>query len=688
MTMLLVQLLMLPHSSQGELHSFPPASQSEYQQQYMTSLTSLAAAAANAATPRVLSAINSSTFRAQLAACCPRLVGLPAAKLLSLIEAEVAVAEITHNFGNPAPDSSTGPTTSGMAALTAVPNTWMSALRGDMNPPDPRKSNGLWQCEGGLEIGLFGMKGFSKPSPDWMKGHSGVGWPASVTEAADRPVYGIWNLWKQSMPGRMYGSTALVLRNSVVQAATFTVPMDSGAWIQVCNATQKMSQYQSVCNPLSWGSGTELLQNASACLCDGNSGHDLAWCEAAQRQQDPESRSSGLRSRNPLCVWSNGSVETLWQCPGGLQESGCLNGTVVTRPAPAGSPKTNGSCSLLPGLTKDSKDAAGRNLWLSCLYSGPGDQCGVCAAIPNETHAAQGTLTGWRHILAMSADYWQDTTQYTQPNVPNGNSDYKPNGEKTAPWHADPTTPTSLPSRLASILGRSNHAHNRSQLSHGVDRGFLEADVVANITYAAGVKFMLADFPTLFGTAHGVELQVSRHRIVSTELSLRLTLLVDSLSNEVTITRGFMFASQSWATKIGWALVWSLPYQEGSWGAKGFPGGVGTDVEDQRLLDLSFMLANNNTKRDRPSTIAANLSAIDVNASNIFMEHWAAVYKARGEQPPPDPTQWGVVFKSIAGSLPGAVSLYPLSATSCADVDNCIGVASGGGGDCVCYSPR
>jgi hypothetical protein len=218
---------------------YPPAQQSAYQQQYMANLSSLAAAASTAATPRVLSALGSPAFKQQLAACCPQLVGLPAAELLALIEAEVAAAEITHNFADPAPDSSTGPNISGMAALSAVPNTWMSALRGDMNPPNPQDSNGLWQCEGGLEIGLFGMKGFSLPSPDWMQPKaggtqfttpdSGVGWPANLTEAADRPVYGIWNLWKQSMPGRMYGSTALVLRNSVVRAAAFTAPMDSGA---------------------------------------------------------------------------------------------------------------------------------------------------------------------------------------------------------------------------------------------------------------------------------------------------------------------------------------------------------------------------------------------------------------------------------------------------------------------------
>ena len=225
-------------SGPGVDNSYPPARQSAYQRQYMANVSSLAAAASAAATPRVLSALGSLAFKQQLAACCPQLVGLPAGKLLALIEAEVAVAEITHNFGNPAPDSNTGPNTSGMAALSAVPNTWMSALRGDMNPPNPQDSNGLWQCEGGLEIGIFGMKGFSLPSPAWMQPKSGgtqfttpdsgVGWPANLSEAADRPVYGIWNLWKQAMPGRMYGSTALVFRNSVVQASTFIAPMDSG----------------------------------------------------------------------------------------------------------------------------------------------------------------------------------------------------------------------------------------------------------------------------------------------------------------------------------------------------------------------------------------------------------------------------------------------------------------------------
>jgi hypothetical protein len=63
------------------------------------------------------------------------------------------------------------------------------------------------------------------------------------------------------------------------------------------------------------------------------------------------------------------------------------------------------------------------------------------------------------------------------------------------------------------------------------------------------------DFPTLFGTPHGLALQ-------------------------------------AWAARTGWALVWSLGWAEDHWGAGGFPGGNGTDWEDRRLLDLSFLTGN------------------------------------------------------------------------------------------------
>ena len=83
---------------------------------------------------------------------------------------------------------------------------------------------------------------FSLPTPGWDLPGSGstfggqqIGWPKSVAEAGERPLYGMWNLWKQSMPGRMYGDVAIVLRNSVVKHAVLTVPLDSGGWIQFCN---------------------------------------------------------------------------------------------------------------------------------------------------------------------------------------------------------------------------------------------------------------------------------------------------------------------------------------------------------------------------------------------------------------------------------------------------------------------
>eukprot|EP01052_Picozoa_sp_SAG31_P018250 SAG31_NODE_1286_length_9000_cov_2.244692_5_plen_134_part_00 len=76
----------------------PPAPMTAYQRQYMRRLRPMASTASAAATPQLLRAIDSAAFRQHLDACCPQLVGLPADVLLRLIEAEVAVAEITHNF--------------------------------------------------------------------------------------------------------------------------------------------------------------------------------------------------------------------------------------------------------------------------------------------------------------------------------------------------------------------------------------------------------------------------------------------------------------------------------------------------------------------------------------------------------------------------------------------------------------
>eukprot|EP01052_Picozoa_sp_SAG31_P018249 SAG31_NODE_1286_length_9000_cov_2.244692_4_plen_529_part_00 len=526
-----------------------------------------------------------------------------------------------------------------MAALDAVPNTWMSAVRGDMNPPNPADSNGLWQCEGGLELGLFAMKGFSLPTPAWMKrdGTSqfttpdpGIGWPANIAEAQNRPIYGIWNLWKQAMPGRMYGSTALVFRNSVVMNGTFTVPMDSGAWIQMCNTTRLMAEYPCHVDQSDWHGDP-----MAACLCDDSINHNLSRCESAQRNHDVQA----LRARNPLCVWRNGSAETLWECPGGLESNGCYNGTLVNGSLTNSSDSAarNGSCALLPDLTPETKDRHGQSIWIDCVWSGPGDQCGNCSAIPAAPNEAQGTLTAYHHILVQSAGYWADTRPQTDPN----------RGSVFVNESAFP----SLPSRLAAIVSRSNHAakENRTKLSHGVDRDFLEADVVANITYSNGVKFMLADIVALFGTIDGELLQ-------------------------------------RWAQSNGWALVWSLGWAESDWGMGGFPGGWGTDREDRRLLDLSAVLSNGTT--GARGSIATNISAINATSGRKFKAKWEAVASVRRELTPHrrssnTPLNWKEIWRTMLEDLPPDAFLIPISATSCADVDDCIGVTSDG--DCACY---
>ena len=209
-----------------------------------------------------------------------------------------------------------------------------------------------------------------------------------------------------------------------------------------------------------------------------------------------------------------------------------------------------------------------------------------------------------------------------------------------------------------------------------------QADVLANVTFSAGVKFMLADYVSLFGTAEGALLQ-------------------------------------HWAHKEGWPLLWTLGYPHGTQ----FPGGGGggphrpppVDREDRRLLDLSHLL--NATDSDAAAsesaaargaawmrqqqgtmTIAHNLSAINASAAAAFATHWRNLSATRQQfnnhsaGPPGSrhngggpPLDWRGLWRGLERSLPRAAFLYPLTVASCDDVDMCIGTTSEDG-DCACSS--
>ena len=98
---------------------------------------------------------------------------------------------------------------------------------------------------------------------------------------------------------------------------------------------------------------------------------------------------------------------------------------------------------------------------------------------------------------------------------------------------------------------------------------------------------------------------------------------------------------RGWCAENGWALAWA------SEGAEG------------RLLD-PVVLAS--------TTAAHNLSQADIQqADAAFAPAWAS-------------RNW----TALRTSLPGSFQLAPVGATSCADLERCVGVD--GARKCVCYT--
>lgn len=81
-----------------QVDGWTPVRQTPQQEELMAKLEPKAAAASETATPAVLELLGSSDFKAGLESCCPSIAQHSPAELLALLEAEVAVAELTHNF--------------------------------------------------------------------------------------------------------------------------------------------------------------------------------------------------------------------------------------------------------------------------------------------------------------------------------------------------------------------------------------------------------------------------------------------------------------------------------------------------------------------------------------------------------------------------------------------------------------
>ena len=101
----------------------------------------------------------------------------------------------------------------GYMSLDFFPNNWQTPLLGLLSVNASKES---LSAASAAELFMFGMAPFAQPS----HAPQTEGWPASLTEATERPVCTWLNAWKVNQFS-MYGGVALVFRSSAVQGGTF-----------------------------------------------------------------------------------------------------------------------------------------------------------------------------------------------------------------------------------------------------------------------------------------------------------------------------------------------------------------------------------------------------------------------------------------------------------------------------------
>jgi hypothetical protein len=190
------------------------------------------------------------------------------------------------------------------------------------------------------------------------------------------------------------------------------------------------------------------------------------------------------------------------------------------------------------------------------------------------------------------------------------------------------------------FFGRSAFAGEYTQLPNLTSNNYWESNIVGNPRLPEGVKFLIAQFPALFGTSAGRRIQ---------EL----------------------------ADHYGWPLVWALgdaghksgkhPPHPPHNGTKPGPGSRHSMPGNQRLLD------------PRSATLTTNVTLPEESLAN-FKAAWAIAEDARasgGNITAANVTAWWALVNA------SQIRIAPLTAQSCSDSHNCLGtdVVSK---DCVC----
>ena len=228
----------------GAAAASTPPRQTAVQRALLAELEPRAAAASAAATPRVLALLGSDAFKAGLAACCPTIASKTPAELLALLEAEVAVAELTHNFApiNDSWENDVSIATLGNA--TYFYNLWELSFLG-LGRKNVVSTHGILNFVCGLwvffltvclwvqavdgkngEVNLLGFPPFTNGTQ-----------PATLDEAAQRPVYTTVAMLNSGLGNPTFGGVSAVFSNRNVANMSVIAPADTGNYEAACNLT-------------------------------------------------------------------------------------------------------------------------------------------------------------------------------------------------------------------------------------------------------------------------------------------------------------------------------------------------------------------------------------------------------------------------------------------------------------------
>eukprot|EP00931_Biecheleriopsis_adriatica_P057806 TRINITY_DN34314_c0_g1_i1.p1 TRINITY_DN34314_c0_g1~~TRINITY_DN34314_c0_g1_i1.p1 ORF type:complete len:465 (-),score=83.94 TRINITY_DN34314_c0_g1_i1:26-1420(-) len=236
----------------------------------------------------------------------------------------------------------------------------------------------------------------------------------------------------------------------------------------------------------------------------------------------------------------------------------------------------------------------------SSMKSPPAAYDHDCSAFQGS--AGLGTLQDFDHLLLANEKYWANAS--------------------------------SLIRKLERLFSPSTEALKGQDFVH-----YIEALPAGEIRFPEHIKFVIASFPSLFGTAVGERLR-------------------------------------AWCRRQSWMLIWSLGLNVGLstegmplfWKIKDAPG---TFASNNRLVDALVV---------KHTTVNVSVETSDEVAFNSSWQQSAAARAAGNGSV--EPAAWGETWTRLRAQVSADLRVFPLRAGGCEDIENCMGISETG--HCLC----